>query len=65
MKGGTVGLESRPTRDPSVGGALLALKAFGDSTSIDDLVYSAMVLAGGVGGIVGWKAKAFKWNQEL
>ena len=42
-----------------------ALKASGDSTSIDDLVRSAMVLAGGVGGTVGWKAKALEWNQEL
>jgi hypothetical protein len=41
------------------------LKAFGDSTSIDNLVHSAMVLAGGVGGIVGWKEKALGWNQEL
>jgi hypothetical protein len=40
-------------------------KAFGASPSIDDLVGFAMVLAGGVGGIVGWKAKALGWNQEL
>jgi len=52
-------------RDPSVGGGLPTLKAFGDSTSIDDLVRSAMVLAGGVGGAVGWKAKALGWKQEL
>jgi len=45
-------------RDPSVGGGLPALKASGDSTSIDDLVCSAMVLARGVNDIVGWKAKA-------
>ena len=54
MKGGTGGLESRPMRDLSVGGELLVLKASRDSTSIDDLIRSAMVLAGGVGGIVGW-----------
>ena len=35
------------------------------SPSIDDLVGSAMVLAGGVRGVVGWKAKALGWNQEL
>jgi hypothetical protein len=52
-------------RDPFVSGGLLALKAFGDSTSTDDLVHSTMVLAGGVDGIVGWKAKALGWNQEL
>jgi hypothetical protein len=52
-------------RDPSVGGQLLALKASGDSTLTDDLVRSAMVLAGGIGGAVGWKAKALGWNQEL
>jgi hypothetical protein len=52
-------------RDPSVGGQLLALKAFGDSTSTDNLVRSTMVLAGGIGGAVGWKAKALGWNQEL
>ena len=46
-------IESRP-----------ALKASGDSTSIDDLVCSAMVLAGGVSGAVGWKEKALGWNQE-
>ena len=28
-------------------------------------MHSAMVLAGGVGGAVGWKAKALGWNQEL
>ena len=44
---------------------MLALKAFGDSTSIDDLVRSAMVLAVDISGIVGWKAKALGWNQEL
>ena len=58
MKGGTGGLESRPMRDLSVGGGLLALKASRNSTSTDDLVRSAMVLGGGVSGIVGWKAKA-------
>jgi hypothetical protein len=52
-------------RDPSVGGQLLALKASGDSTLTDDLIRSAMVLAGGIGGAVGWKAKALGWNQEL
>jgi hypothetical protein len=36
-----------------------------DSTSKDDLVRSAMVLAGGIGGAVWWKAKALGWNQEL
>jgi len=49
-------------KDPSVGGGLLALKASRDSTSIDDLIRSAMVLAGDVGGAVGWKAKALEWN---
>ena len=53
QKGGTGGLESRSTRDPSVGGGLPVLKASGDSTSIDDLVCSAMVLAGAVGCVVG------------
>ena len=52
-------------RDPSIGGGLLKLKASGDSTSTDDLICFAMVLAGGVGGAVGWKAKALGWNQEL
>ena len=33
--------------------------------STDDLVHSAMVLAGGISGVVGWKAKAWEWNQEL
>jgi len=41
------------------------LKASRDSTSIDDLVRSAMVLVGGIGGIVGWTAKALGWNQKL
>ena len=40
-------------RGPSVGGGLLAWKASGASTSTDDLVGSAMVLAGGVDGAVG------------
>jgi hypothetical protein len=31
----------------------------------DNLVHSAMVLAGGIGSVVGWKAKALRWNQEL
>ena len=39
-------------------------KASGASPLIEDLVGSAMVLAGGVGGVVGWKAKALGWNQE-
>jgi len=52
-------------RDPSVSGGLLILKASRDSTSIDDLVRSTMVLAGGIDGIVGWKANALRWNQEL
>ena len=65
MKGGTVGLESRPTRDPSVGGGLPARKASGAYPSTDDLISSAMVLAGGVDDTVGWKAKALGWNQEL
>ena len=49
----------------SVDGGLPALKASVDSTLTDDLVLSAMVLARGVGGAVGWKAKALGWNQEL
>ena len=65
MKGGTSGLESRPKRDPSVGGGLLVWKASGASPSTDDLVGSTMVLAGDVGGAVGWKAKALGWNREL
>ena len=52
-------------RDPSIDGGLLALKASEDSTSIDNLVRSAMVLAGGISGEVGWKAKALGWNLEL
>ena len=52
-------------RDPSIDGGLPTLKAFGDSTSTDDLVRFAMVLAGGVGCAIGWKAKALGWNQEL
>ena len=31
----------------------------------DNLVRSAIVLVGGIGGTVGWKAKALGWNQEL
>ena len=58
MKGGTGRLESRLTRDPSIGGGLTALKASGDSTSTNNLVRPAIVLAGGVDSIVGWKAKA-------
>jgi hypothetical protein len=65
LQRGTSGLESRPTRDSSIGGGLPVLKASVDSTSTDDLVRSTMVLAGGVIGIVGWKAKALGWNQEL
>ena len=41
------------------------MKASEDSTLIDDLVRYAMVMAGGIGGAVGWKAKALGWNQEL
>ena len=41
------------------------MKASGDSTSIDDLVRSTMVLAGGISGAVGWKAKALGWDLEL
>ena len=52
-------------RGLSVGGGLPAWKALGASPSIDDLVGSAMVLVGGIGGVVGWKAKALGWNQEL
>ena len=37
-------------------------KASEASPSIDNLVGSTMVLAGGVGGAVGWKAKALGWN---
>ena len=52
------GCETMPMRGPSIGGGWSALKASRDSTSIDDLVCSAMVLARGVNDIVGWKAKA-------
>ena len=62
LERGNYGLGSRPKRDPSIDGGLPALKAFGDSTSTDDLIRSAMVLAGGIGGIVEWKAKAWGWN---
>ena len=41
------------------------LKASKDSTSTDDLVHSAMVLARGIDSVVGWKAKALGWNKEL
>ena len=54
-----------PMRGPSIGGGLPTWKASGASPSIDDLVGSAMLLAGGVDGVVGWKAKALGWNQEL
>jgi len=54
-----------PTRGSSVGGGLPAWKAFGASPSIDDLVGSTMVLAGGIGGAVMLKAKALGWNWEL
>ena len=40
-------------------------KASGASPSIEDLVGSAMLLAGGISGIAGWKAKALGWNREL
>ena len=54
-----------PMRGPSIGGGLPARKASEASPSIDDLIGTAMVLARGVGGVVGWKAKALGWNQEL
>jgi len=44
---------------------LPALKASGDSTSTNDLIRFAMVRVGDVGSVVGWKAKALEWNQEL
>ena len=44
---------------------MTALKASGDSTSTNNLVRPAIVLAGGVDSIVGWKAKALGWNKEL
>jgi hypothetical protein len=53
------------TKGPSVGVGLLAWKVFGASPSIDDLIGSAIVLAGGIGDVVGWKAKALGWNWEL
>jgi hypothetical protein len=53
------------TRGPSIDEELPAWKASEVSPSTDDLVGFAMVLAGGVGGVVGWKAKALAWNQEL
>ena len=59
------GCETMSMRDPSIGGGLSMLKASEDSTSIDNLVRSTMVLVGGVGEAVGWKAKALGWNQEL
>ena len=40
-------------------------KASRASPSTDDLVVSAMVLVGGIGGVVGWKEKALESNQEL
>ena len=46
-----------PTRGPSIDEGLPAWKASRASPSIDDLVHPAMVLAGGVGGTVGWKPK--------
>jgi hypothetical protein len=54
-----------PMRGPSVGGGLPEWKAFGASASTNDLVGSAMVLAGGINSTVGWKAKALGWNWEL
>jgi hypothetical protein len=48
-----------------VTGGLPAWKVFGASPSIDDLIGSAIVLAGGIGDAVGWKAKALGWNWEL
>ena len=62
---GTGGLESRPTRDLFIGGGLPALRASKDSTLINNLVRSAMVLVGGVSGTIGWKVKALGWHQEL
>ena len=47
-----------------VGGGLPAWKASEASTSTEDLVGSAMVLAGGISDVVGWKEKALGWNQE-
>jgi len=52
-------------RDLSVGGGLSAWKASEASPSTDDIVGSAMVLAGGVSGVVGRKAKALGWIREL
>ena len=49
----------------SVGGGLPAWKASMASPSRDDLIGSTMVLVGGIDGLVGWKAKALGWNQEL
>ena len=40
-------------------------KASVASPSTNDLVGSAMVLAAGIGNVVGWKAKALGWNQKL
>ena len=51
--------------DSFVDGGLPVLKASEDSTLTDDLIRSAMVLAGGVNDVVGWKEKALGWNQEL
>ena len=41
------------------------MKTSRDSISIDDLIRSIVVLAGGVVGAVGWKTKALGWNWEL
>jgi hypothetical protein len=40
-------------------------KASKASPLLDGLVGSSMVLAGGGGSTVGWKANALKWNWEL
>ena len=41
------------------------MKASRDSTLIDDIIRSTMVLARGVGDAIGWMAKALGWIQEL
>ena len=54
-----------PMRGLSIGAVLLVWKASRAYPSTYDLVGSAMVLAGGVGGAVGSKEKALGWNREL
>ena len=51
-----------PMRGPSASEGLPAWKASRPSPLIDDLVGSAIVQVGGIGGTVGWKAKALGWN---